>query len=495
MKTSRILLAVAGLTPLWPALVPAGPPWTEDEVRTILADRVDRGQQSVGLVVGLVDEKGRTVVGYGRRGGEDGHAPDGDTVFEIGSVTKVFTSTLLSDAVRRGKLALDDPARKLLPEGVRLPSKGGKEITLAHLATHTSGLPRMPDNLEPADPANPYADYTVQRMYEFLSAHELRREPGAVAEYSNLGAGLLGHVLALAAGSSYESLVRERITGPLGMKDTAITLTPAMRERLARGHDASLRPAASWDIPTLAGAGALRSTANDMLTFLAANLGLVESGISVALEATHVPREKLDPGGMQIGLGWIVRTEHDRTIHWHNGGTGGYHAFVGFDRAHGTGVVVLSNAANSIDDIGLHLLDPQSALADVRPPSRSKDIPATPAGQALASWLGAVRSKDAAAMRAHYESAFAAAFKSAVPVDPYVSFSSQIASALEGASLERFDSRGDHDLSAYARAAQGWLGIHLQVEPQPPHRITGLLVRPESPPQGAEPETAKPKTP
>lgn len=244
-------------------------------------------------------------------------------------------------------------------------------ITLLHLATHSSGLPRLPDNLDPADPTNPYADYTVAQLYAFLSSHELGRDIGDTVEYSNLGVGLLGHALATRAGSDYETLVRDRVLGPLVMLDTSITLTPSARDRLATGHDRALDPVANWDIPTFAGAGALRSTVNDMLTFLEANLGARQTPLRIAIEATHLSQRSFGQPNMDIGLGWLLRTQHGRTIAWHNGGTGGYRSFLGFDTSSGTGVVVLSNTARSPDDLGFHLLDRRFELV-AAPPERTE---------------------------------------------------------------------------------------------------------------------------
>ena len=340
--------------------------WSAEEVRAILAERIDEQEKSVGIAVGLIDEHGSTVVGYGKLDATDDREPDGKTVFEIGSISKVFTSILLADAVRRGTIGLEDPVQKFLPDSVLVPVRDDTAITLYHLSTHTSGLPRMPGNFAPADPTNPFADYSVEQMYEFLSGAELTGKPGAKAAYSNYGVGLLGHVLALQAGSDYETLMRKRIAGPLKMKDTRIVLTPALEKRLAHGHDAALQPAANWDIPTLAGAGAIRSTVDDMLRFLAANMELTRSPISAAMKESHRSREEFGRPGMHIGLGWIIRQEHDRTIHWHNGGTGGYHSFVGFDKEHKLGVVVLSNSTNGIDDIGFHLLAQEFELAQFK---------------------------------------------------------------------------------------------------------------------------------
>ncbi len=283
-------------------------------------------------------------------------SPDGDTVFEIGSVTKVFTSIALADLVLSGDLGLDTPVQGLLGDEVRVPMRDGAEITLGRLATHSSGLPRLPDNLAPADWANPYADYTVEHLYEFLAGHKLARGIGKAVEYSNLGYGLLGHALTLAEGTDYETLIARRILEPLEMSDTAVELTPPLRERLAPGHDEELRPVPNWDIPTLAGAGALRSTVNDLLTFLEANLGLRQTPLREAMARTHVP-QVTDPAlGMDIGLAWIIADEGDRRIVWHNGATGGYSSFIGFDPEAREAVVVLSNSVISVDGLAYRLL-------------------------------------------------------------------------------------------------------------------------------------------
>jgi CubicO group peptidase (beta-lactamase class C family) len=354
---------------LAPSVRGESPAPLEPRTRAILEQRV-AAEKAMGIVVGVVDERGTTVVGAGRRSKDDDRAPDGDTVFEIGSVTKVFTATLLADMVERGEVSLDDRIAELLPESVSVPANGGDKITLLHLATQTSGLPRLPSNLAPADPLNPYADYTVDALHAFLSSYTLPRAPGTRAEYSNLGVGLLGHLLARKAGESYETLVRERIADPLGMTSTAVTLTPELRERLATGHDMALEATSNWDIPTLAGAGALRSTVNDMLAFARANLHATDSTLSKAMQNAQRPRHDFGSPGLQIGMGWIVDRRGETEIVWHNGGTAGYHSFLGLDEKRGAAVVVLSNSAHDIDDIGMHLLDPKRPLAEIAPVRR-----------------------------------------------------------------------------------------------------------------------------
>ena len=343
-----------------PIASPAVP--SDAQILAIIQPRIAE-KRSAGIVVGVLHPDGHTqIVAAGDPG--PGRPPlDGNTVFEIGSISKVFTATLLAALVEDGTVRLDDPVQKFLPAAVRMPTRGGKPITLALLAEQRSGLPRLPDNLRPADPANPYADYTVSQLYDFLSHHQLTRDPGETFEYSNLGVGLLGHVLSLAAGRSYEELEREHVWAPLGMTHTSIALTPWMRDHLAVGHDEQGRVVENWDIPTLAGAGAIRSTTLDMLKFVDANLHPERGTLGHAMALAQ--HERASAGsGMSIGLNWLVVHAGADTIVWHNGGTGGYRTYVGFVPSRKLGVVVLTNSGGAgSDDIGMHLLDPDLPLA------------------------------------------------------------------------------------------------------------------------------------
>lgn len=340
---------------------------TDSDIKTILRERIEVAKKAVGIVVGIVDEHGTRVVSCGRFERDGGREVDANTVFEIGSATKAFTCVLLQDMVERRKMKLDDPVAKYLPKSVKMPTRGGKEVTLLDLATHTSALPRMPDNFAPKDEHNPYADFTVAQMYACLSGCKLTRDIGAKYEYSNLGMGLLGHVLALKAGRSYETLVVERICRPLKMESTRIKLDAKLKARLAPGHTETGEPQANWDLPTLAGAGALRSTANDLLTFLSANLGLAKSSLTPTLRKSHVVRFRGAAPDLDLALGWHVLRKFGVEIIWHNGKTGGYVSFMGFDPAKRRGVAVLSNSANTVDDIGLHLLDSRYELPKIKP--------------------------------------------------------------------------------------------------------------------------------
>ena len=274
--------------------------------------------------------------------------------------------------VNRKEVSLDDPAAKYLPEKFKMPERSGKSITLLDLSTHSSGLPPIPSNLKPKDVANPYAGYSVDDLYQFLSGYPLPRDPGSEVEYSNLGAGLLGHLLACRAGTDYESLIGDRITQPLSMPDTGITLSSSMKQRMAIGHNAMLTPVANWDLPTLAGAGALRSSANDMLTFLEAFLGYKDTPLAPVMKAMLEVRRPVGKIKIEIGLAWHILGGSA----WHSGGTGGFRSFVAYDPKQRIGVVVLSNAStpSGVDDIGGHLLNPKLPLANPEPPKQRTEI-------------------------------------------------------------------------------------------------------------------------
>jgi len=347
-----------------------------DEIQQTLKNLVDN-RHTVGIVVGIVDADGRNIYSYGKTA-RDGRPVDGDTVFEIGSATKTFTATLLADMVKRGEIGLEDPVAKYLPENVPMPARGGKVITLLDLATQRSGLPRMPTNFNPADSENVYADYTADKLFEFLSAYTLPRDIDSAYEYSNLGMGLLGEVLARKAGKSYEKMLKERIFHPLEMNNSGIQLGPELSARLATGHSQALLPARSWDFAVLAGCGAIRSTVNDLLTYVAAYLGLRKSPLLDALTLARQERKATDTPNLRIGLAWHVLKLADAEIVWHNGGTAGFHSFVGFDLKKGMGIVVLSNCSNSIDDIGFHFLNSQIPLPKIESRKERKVIAVDP---------------------------------------------------------------------------------------------------------------------
>ena len=333
----------------------------DEAVNRIAVRHVER---HVGLVVGAVTSAGaRSVVPVGRVRARDGAAPRADTLFEIGSVTKVFTALLLAEAVTRGELSLNTPLVELLPE-VAVPTHNGAVITVEHLATHTSGLPNNPMPLAAAAWAqwvarggDPWRTIDRSVLLAALGRTELRRTPGAGRiAYSNFGAGVLGHALVAAAPSGdFGELTRTRICDPLGMTDTVLLPNLEQSAREAAGHRRHRRVTGHWEIAGLPGAGALRSTADDMLTFLHAQLRPDETPLGPAIALTHPERRR--GGRLGIGLGWLrVPMRDGRVLLWHNGGTGGFRAFAGFVPDTGVGVVVLANDVRSVDRVGVDLL-------------------------------------------------------------------------------------------------------------------------------------------
>lgn len=361
------IISFAAAAVLHAPLHAQAPPPSDADILRILEDRIEAGG-AVGVAVGVLEPEGTRFVAAGRTGGEGSPTPDAGTLFEIGSIAKVFTALLLAEMAARGEVELEAPMSALLPESVNPPRTVGREITLLDLATHASGLPAVPTNMEPPDASNPYEGYGPEELYRFLDGYTPRRAPGEAYEYSNLGVGLLGHLLSLRAGIPYEDLVTERILEPLGMHETVIRVPPRLSDRLARGHGPDLEPVPGWDFDVLAGAGAWRSTTEDMLRFLEAVAAAPDGPLGDAILSTLEPRRPTGTPNLRIGLAWHVFQLGDRELPWHNGQTGGFHAFAAWNPASGSGVVVLANSATDIDDLGLHLLEPAIPLREVAAP-------------------------------------------------------------------------------------------------------------------------------
>ncbi len=306
------------------------------------------------ISMALVDKDGVTYFSAGKviAGGPDATE---NHVYEIGSVTKTFTGLLLADMIRKGEVALNDPIAKFLPPGVKAPEFNGKQITLAHLATHRSSLPRMPDNMVAANPADPYADYDEKLLYAFLDKVKLNREIGSVEEYSNFGMGLLGCLLARAAGVDYATLLRQRILEPLGMKDTWLTVNDKNRAMIAPGHSGG-KPVSNWELNSMGPAGAIKASAAQMARYVSAQLGLTKSPLQKAMVDTQT-----DLTGYGMGLAWFF----EKSLVEHNGATGGYRAYVGLDVKAKRGVVILVSGDGGAEDLGHHILDPQKSLKPV----------------------------------------------------------------------------------------------------------------------------------
>jgi serine-type D-Ala-D-Ala carboxypeptidase/endopeptidase len=285
---------------------------------------------------------------YGSLSTEQPQPPTGATLYEIGSISKVFTGILLADAVETGRVKLDQPIGSLMTELQTSNKEVGESILLRHLATHSSGLPRMPDNINPANPVDPYQDYGRDLMVQFMSTVKPTAKPEQKVEYSNLAAGMLGQLLADQAGADYETLLKNRLTSPLQMHATSITLSDDQKKLFAPPHNADCMPDHPWHFQAMAGAGAIRSSTADMLRFMQMNLvppqGTAdEQAVSKAIELAWKEQLPSKDGSFAMGLGWHIA--RDGSARWHNGQTGGFHSMMLLDRRFNIGVVLLCNTA------------------------------------------------------------------------------------------------------------------------------------------------------
>ena len=286
--------------------------------------------------------------------------------FEIGSISKVFTSLLLQTAVNNKEVSLNDEANKYFPAGKKAPTFSNQNFTLLHLTNHTSGLVRLPGNFAPKNPMNPYADYTAAQMYQYLDTTKLLYKPGLKSQYSNLGVALLGNILESKLKAPIEKLWTERIFKPFGMKETFVTVPQKLVGRRSKGY-AYNQEMEFWDLPSFASAGGLKSTIVDMATFvqnsLISNNPFIRNLIAETSKTTIQESETMD-----VCLGWYKRKRFPKTILWHNGQTGGFSSFVGIDTLNGVGTVLLTNnTAIEISDLGMYLLDSTKVIQELRP--------------------------------------------------------------------------------------------------------------------------------
>ena len=337
----------------------------DDEIRKILVERIGANENDVGIIVGVIGPQGRRIVSFGHRNAGNSRPLDGDTVFEIGSVTKAFTALLLADMVEKKEVALADPVAKYLPADAKVPERNGRSIALVDLATHTSGLPFMPENAPPLnDPAA--AKYSAADLKQYVAGFQLKRDIGSEWEYSNIGYWVLSEALSSRAGRDYETLMRNRVIASLKLANTDFSTSTKMKTNLAAGHDAALQPApvvSALPIYSLMpAAGGLYSTANDLLKFLAVAMGYERSPVSRAIDST-VSTRRPTGGGNEQALGWSVIGKGDDQLIYRDGGTYGFASSMAWDPKKRIGVVVLSNQQGDVNDIARHLLRPDFPLA------------------------------------------------------------------------------------------------------------------------------------
>ena len=324
--------------------------------KTIASNISSNSSIPAAIVVGVITPNGTQVSAYGNISKSNPTPVDGNTIFDVGSVTKTFVATVLADLVNQGVVKLSDPLEMYLPSNVTVPSYNGSKITLGDLATHTSGLPYWPSGWI----WNKY--YTTQQVYEFLSNSTFEDEPGTVAKYSNIGMGMVGQAISLKMGVPLIQLIEDRILNVLGMNSTGFAMNKTgilipqdIKSRFAAGHMVGNESKLVFLPQEVQAAGAMYSTANDLLKYVSANLGLIDAKINSAMEETHSIRYPFyelqvpfpDPSGNEStpyayeGLSWFSTTNLGTQVVWHNGGIDGYSSFVGFNPDKQIGLVIL----------------------------------------------------------------------------------------------------------------------------------------------------------
>ena len=354
MKAARSLILVSAMLYAIPVFAIGN-----DDVREALAQRFKDDRTGTCIAAGVIDN-GAIATAYYCADPKAQRPYDEHTAFEIGSVTKTMTAALLAEFIARGEVTLDDPIAKLLPPGTVVPSFNGHDITIGQIVTHSSGLPGLPAGYRPRDMDNPYADATERDLLDGLASTKLTREPGSKWEYSNFAMIVLSYALAKRNGSDYETLLRTHLLAPLGMNETYVAKPPS-GVHLAQGHLPGGAPAKPWDFePTMAGVGGVRATLPDMLKYVEGELGTRDSAITPALGRTQ--EFVATVSGHKMAMNWNLLSRNGRTFMIHEGGTGGYSSFAGFDHAAKRGVVLLCDTAltatGGLGSLGLHLLDP-----------------------------------------------------------------------------------------------------------------------------------------
>ncbi|MDN3275347.1 serine hydrolase [Frankia sp. RB7] len=331
---------------------------SDGDLKAALSQRFTGDRTGACVAAGVIDH-GTMATAYVCADPKSARPYDDHTAFEIGSVTKTMTAALLAELIATHDIALDDPIAKLLPPDTSVPSFNGHEITVGEIVTHTSGLPANLPDYHPPDPSNPYAGATERDLLDTLAAIKLTREPGSKWEYSNPAMIVLSYALAKRAGKDYETLLRERLLGPLGMNETYVATRPP-QVHLAQGHYPNGEAAPPWDFhPDMAGVGGVRATLADMLRYMEGELGTRDSAITPSLALTQ--QEVADVDKHRMGMNWILSVVNGHTIALHEGATGGYSSFAGFDRDAKRAVILLSDTSlvtlGGLGQFGFHLLD------------------------------------------------------------------------------------------------------------------------------------------
>jgi CubicO group peptidase (beta-lactamase class C family) len=329
-------------------------------------DRAQFFPDGTQLSICIIRGDSEKYVGIERRNDSLVYIGNRDSVFEIGSITKTFTGTMLAKLVYDQKVRKDDPVSNYLPIVLHQASMNGKEPTLEQLADHTSGFPFEPVNVRNdkgqfSNPNAPYKSYSKDQLYDYL-AHEqvLLSTPGEKRLYSNLGAGLLGHILTLISDESYEQLLFETICTPLKLKNTFVELTPERVRRMVQGRnaDGDLLPFGDGDCGALTGCGGIKSSARDLVKYLKANM-TDTTYFFLAQKPVKQFNEHFSGA-----LGWAPYSENGKIHQGAFGATPGYTCGVIFERNMRVGVIVLTNLSNMVASKGNYIEGLCRALYD-----------------------------------------------------------------------------------------------------------------------------------
>ena len=309
------------------------------QVDTLGNDLVENGWMTA-LSIGLIHPDGIEYYNYGSLSKEQQSLPSENSIYEIGSISKVFTALLLADLVNRKKIKPEAPLTEWTLKDWSLPSKDGVEISALHLVSHSSGLPRLPYGFNPTNIQNPYVDFSVADLRASLTDIPMPMTPGEHIVYSNLGSGLLGYGLTQYSGQSYEQMIQQTICSPLGLESTFVDVPKAQKNRSAQGYDMAGEPINDWDMPVLVGMGEINSTVFDLMQFAKAQLYPPKNTLGEAIKMSHKPLITKDNNS--VAMGWHVGFRGDPGLMWHNGGTGGARSFIAFHPEDKIGVVILS---------------------------------------------------------------------------------------------------------------------------------------------------------
>ncbi|MDA8745465.1 serine hydrolase [Rubripirellula amarantea] len=326
-----------------------------EEIVSEMAGKLVEDNVVDGLSVGFLQGDRYGTYHFGRTS-RSGRQPNNLTVYELGSISKLFTSLLVADAVVQGKIKLTDTIEADNKAGIKLPSYQGTGISWLDVCVHRSGLPRLPGDYQPASMNDPYRNYNSNEASKFLARHQLARQPGETQEYSNFAVSVLGYMIAELNHSDYETLLRDRIAKPLRMDDCTVTLSDAQKKRFARPHHPVGKGVQVWNFADLPGAGGIRSTLKDMMRFAKATIDPPDGPVGEAIELAWKQHSPADQSGSAMGLGWMIHP--DGMTRWHNGETGGSHSIIVVNRELKVAVIVLANTApgDTVDQLAMELV-------------------------------------------------------------------------------------------------------------------------------------------